>query len=239
MCRGDTSANIHFPTTSDLPTSSPHACLTTSSTPTPPSKMRPLVLTLSALSIAAVTAYTTPLRNDLQSPMNPGPLIPSAPEDRNVGAGDLTISDILPRSRNINIFASLARDTPVFDRFESTNPSDNTTLLAPLNSAMQALPRKPWEDRPDDDSGISATRNEDKAAQNLQRFVEEHVVPLSPWKAGKENKVQTLGGHELWWEERNGKKVILPGEVVVEAVVGRVGNGEIWSLKEVVNYPTN
>lgn len=101
---------------------------------------------------------------------------------------------------------------------------------------MQALPRKPWEDRPGDDSGISAARNEDKAAQNLARFVEEHVVPTSPWHEGEENKIQTLGGQELWWEQQNGKKVIMPGRLEVDGIVGRVGNGEIWAVKGVVNY---
>lgn len=210
-----------------------HSIITTSTT----SKMRPSVLFLSALTVAVASSYRTSIGNQLQSPMNPGPVQPPSSEASNTGDGDLTISDILPKSRSVNIFASLARDTSILSRLESTNPSDNTTLLAPLNSAMQALPRKPWENRPDDD-GISAASSEDKAAQNLQRFVEEHVIPESPWKSGKENRVRTIGGQELWWEERNGKRVILPGEVVVDSVLGGVGNGEIWALKGVVNYPT-
>lgn len=200
--------------------------------------MRPSVLFISALTVAVATSYRTTGNNQFQSPMNPGPVQPAAPGGTNTGAGDLTISDILPKSRSVNIFAQLARDTSILNRLESTNPADNTTLLAPLNSAMQALPRKPWENRPDDD-GISAASDEGKAAQNLQRFVEEHVIPESPWKSGKENKVKTIGGQELWWEERDGKRVILPGEVVVDSVLGQVGNGEIWALKGVVNYPTN
>jgi len=185
--------------------------------------------------------------------MNPGPVQggsdPSSGQDDhfNTGGGGggggvddstLSISDILPQTRKINIFASLTRDiSTVTGRLESTKPEDNTTLLAPLNSAMQALPRKPWEDRPGDDSGVSAARNEDKAAENLQRFVEEHVVPTSPWKQGKEHKIQTLGGQELWWEEDDDdQRVIMPGNLVVDGVVGRVGNGEVWAVKGVVNY---
>jgi hypothetical protein len=175
-----------------------------------------------------------------QNPMNPGPVQGGAePESPNGGgnAGDntLSISDILPQTRKINIFASLTRDiSSVTGRLESTKPEDNTTLLAPLNSAMQALPRKPWEDRPGDE-GVSAQYNEDKAAQNLQRFVEEHVVPVSPWKEGK--RMKTLGGQELWWEENSdGKRIIQPGNLVVDGIVGRVGNGEIWAVKGVVNY---
>ncbi|KIW22574.1 uncharacterized protein PV07_10858 [Cladophialophora immunda] len=179
--------------------------------------------------------------NQDQIAMNPGPVQggdePGQPGG-NVGDNTLSISDILPQTRKINIFASLTRDiSTVTSRLESTKPEDNTTLLAPLNSAMQALPRKPWEDRPGDDSGVDAERDEDKAARNLQRFVEEHVVPVSPWKRGKSNIIKTLGGQELWWEENDdGDRVINPGNLVVDGVVGRVGNGEIWAVKGVVNY---
>ena len=172
--------------------------------------------------------------------MNPGPALP---EDQSGGGndnnadGELTISDILPKTRQINIFASLTRDIQsVAGRLQSTAPADNTTLLAPLNSAMQKLPRKPWEDMLGDDSGISAASNEDKAAKNLERFVKEHVVPTSPWKEGKENKIESLGGQELWWERDGEKKVVMPHGLVVDGVLGRVGNGEIWAVKGVVNY---
>ena len=169
--------------------------------------------------------------------MNPGPVQPPSSEGQdnedNGGDGSLTISDVLPKTRSINIFASLCRDVGgVAGRLE--NQGDNTTLLAPLNSVMQNLPRKPWEDRPDDDTGVSAASNEDKAARNLQRFVEEHVVPTSPWEEGK--KVKTLGGQELWWERKEGKRIVMPGDLEVDGVVGRVGNGEIWAVKGVVNY---
>lgn len=184
-----------------------------------------------------------------------GPAIPAGPDapgnQESEDKGQLTISDILPSQRQVNIFAGLTRGVESLNsRLESSLPGSNTTLLAPLNSAMSDLPRKPWEDRPDDNSGVSAASNEDKAAQNLRRFVLEHVVPVSPWLEGKENAIKTLWGQEeggndreIWWETRGGgedgsekKKVIMPGEVVVAGVIGRVGNGEIWSLRGVVNY---
>ncbi|KAJ9495183.1 hypothetical protein H2202_009433 [Exophiala xenobiotica] len=227
--------------------------------PGTPKTMRRTILFASLFSSISLAAALSPLDffrsasgslSSLQShqyagqvPMNPGPFQPEEPSTGgSAGNGrpsdsTLSISDILPQTRKINIFASLTRDiSSVTGRLESTKPEDNTTLLAPLNSAMQALPRKPWEDRPGDNSGISAQRNEDKAAQNLARFVEEHVVPTSPWKAGEEGKIKTLGGQELWWEEKDGKKVIMPGNLEVDGVVGRVGNGEIWAVQGVVNY---
>lgn len=196
---------------------------------------------------------TTPsplLHNNQQSPMNPGPVQPpgaGAPAsdvtspDR---GSDLTISDILPLSRSINIFAQLTRDIASVTARLSTMDTSNTTLLAPLNSAMQDLPRKPWEDRPGNggvDGGGDVRRaedNEEKAAENLRRFVEAHVVPVSPWKRGEAEKVRTLGGDEVWWDEREGKRVVFGKgfEVDVSEVVGTVGNGAIWAIKGVVNY---
>ena len=218
--------------------------------------MRSTILVVSLISSISLAAASSPL--DLfrarpaslssaqpvnpahyQNPMNPGPVqggaSPERPNDKgSLDGSTLSISDILPQTRKINIFASLTRDiSGVTDRLESTKPADNTTLLAPLNSAMQALPRKPWEDRPGDES-VSAQYNEDKAAQNLKRFVEEHVVPVSPWKEGE--KIKTLGGQHLWWEDNGDGKVIKPGDLVVDGVVGRVGNGEIWAVNGAVNY---
>ncbi|KAK0914413.1 hypothetical protein LTR02_001798 [Friedmanniomyces endolithicus] len=114
----------------------------------------------------------------------------------------------------------------------------NTTVLAPANTAISALPRKPWED-PKDYAEMGAVAYEglsgsDRASSNLRRFTEAHVVPVSPWEEGK--KVKTLAGTELWWESRGGKTVVLPGEVEVEKVVSRVANGEVWMLKGALNY---
>lgn len=184
-----------------------------------------------------------PLLNNQQSPMNPGPVqppgagAPSSDVSKPEGS-DLTISDILPLSRSINIFAQLTRDIASVTARLSTTDSSNTTLLAPLNSAMQDLPRKPWEDRPDDTDSVRAADNEEKASENLRRFVEMHVVPVSPWKKGESEKVKTLGGGEVWWDEKDGKRFVMGKgfEVAVSEVVGTVGNGEIWAIKGVVNY---
>lgn len=189
----------------------------------------------------SLSPTTPPLLNNQQSPMNPGPVQPpgtGAPssDGSKPDGSDLTISDILPLSRSINIFAQLTRDIASVTARLSTTDSSNTTLLAPLNSAMQDLPRKPWEDRPGNTDRVRAADNEEKAADNLRRFVEAHVVPVSPWKKGE--KVETLGGDEVWWDEKDGKRYLMGKgfEVPVSEVVGTVGNGEIWAIKGVVNY---
>ena len=92
--------------------------------------------------------------------------------------------------------------------------SKNTTVLAPLNSELQKLPRKPWEDPKDYNMmGVDAYKGgdgEDRAHRNLRRFVENHIVPVSPWKKGE--RVQTVGGGKVWWEDREGTKLVCSSE---------------------------
>jgi len=89
--------------------------------------------------------------------------------------------------------------------------SQNTTVLAPLNSAIEKLPRKPWED-PRDYGALGPDAYEggdgrERAQRNLRRFVEAHLVPVSPWRGG--DKVKPVdGGREIWWEEKDGKRLV-------------------------------
>ncbi|KAI5242057.1 hypothetical protein E4T43_05025 [Aureobasidium subglaciale] len=154
-----------------------------------------------------------------------------------MSGSDVTISDVLGRERSINIFAGFTRDIEsVFKRLEAG--SHNTTLLAPLNSAITRLPRKPWEDPQEyaalGQNAYDGQDGEDRAHRNLRRFVEAHVVPESPWVEGQ--KVQTLGGDTVWWEEKDGKKVIQPGGIEVSSVPNKVVNGEVWILESARNY---
>ncbi|KAK5116317.1 hypothetical protein LTR85_009289 [Meristemomyces frigidus] len=157
---------------------------------------------------------------------------PSAPPN-----GDVILSDVIGNSRQINIFAGFTRDiSSVSTRLDTT--SLNTTVLAPVNSAISDLPRKPWED-PKDYSELGALAyegqaGEDRASRNLRRFAEAHIIPTSPWKEGE--KVKSMGGTEVWWETKDGKAVVQPGNVEVDRVVSRVANGEVWVLKGVLNY---
>ncbi len=144
---------------------------------------------------------------------NLGPAIPpnqdspsaSAPADGNT----VILSDVLGNDRSINIFAGFTRDfATISQRFEDS--SLNTTIMAPINSAIMSLPRKPWEDPEDYDKlGADAYKGEpgeERAQKNLRRFVEAHVVPVSPWKEGE--KAQTLAGGEVWWEMKDGVQVV-------------------------------
>lgn len=148
-------------------------------------------------------------------------------DDPSTGTGDQSISDVIGKERTINIFAGFTRTfaavkctsvqaadrvlgdiNSISERLD--DQSKQTTVLAPLNSALTKLPRKPWED-PEDYNAMGAEaykggEGEDRATRNLRRFVEAHTIPASPWKEGE--KVQSLRGETVWWEMKDGKKVV-------------------------------
>lgn len=145
----------------------------------------------------------------------PGPAVPgdSPSQDPPTSSGPgsaVMLSDVVGRDKSMNIFAGFTRDVEsVTNRLDDAN--QNSTLLAPLNSAIEKLPRKPWEDPKEYDMlGVNAYEGEDgveRANRNLRRFVEAHLIPRSPWKEGE--KVKALGSdQDVWWEEKDGKKVV-------------------------------
>jgi hypothetical protein len=149
-----------------------------------------------------------PLLPPFLSPSDPD--MSPAPDQDQEPSNDLMISDVIGTERRINIFAGFTRDVdPIADRLD--DQAQNSTILAPLNSKIQALPRKPWEDEKDYEShGASAYSlqggGEQRAHDNLRRFVERHIVPVSPWKEGE--KVKTIVGDEVWWERSESGKVV-------------------------------
>lgn len=119
------------------------------------------------------------------------------------------ISDVIGKTQDIGIFSGLTRDIDaVAGRLD--NAGQNATVLAPENSVMRGLKRKPWEDPEDYDtfgtSAFEGSAGEDRARKNLERFVQRHIVPESPWEQGK--KIKTLAGNEVWWESKNGQKKV-------------------------------
>ena len=123
----------------------------------------------------------------------------------------IIISDVIGKAQNIAIFSGLTRDIDaVSGRLEDA--AQNATVLAPDNTVMKKLKRKPWEDPEDyDQFGAQAyegTSGSDRAHSNLERFVKRHIVPESPWEEGK--KIKTLAGNEVWWESKNGQKTVSP-----------------------------
>lgn len=157
-----------------------------------------------------------------QQPMGPvGPALPpdaAPPVDPPSGGGGggggqgpVILSDVMGRDRSINIFAGFIRDIESAAR-RLDDSGANSTVLAPLNSAVEALPRKPWED-PRDYGRLGADAYEgddgqERAQRNLRRFVEAHIVPKSPWAAGERLAALDGGAGEVWWEEKDGVKLV-------------------------------
>jgi paired amphipathic helix protein Sin3a len=170
----------------------------------------------------------------LMDPLGPGPAVPPSgppPAEPPVGTGGgVVLSDVMGRDRSINLFAgyvhlpltSSAAPATYPDRsrfvrdtesaaYRLENSSKNTTVLAPLNSAVEKLPRKPWED-PQEYGALGPNAYEggegyERAQRNLRKFVEAHLVPVSPWQ--EREKVRTVGGdREIWWEEKDGTRLV-------------------------------
>lgn len=179
------------------------------------------------------------------------------------GPDPVLLSDVISIDRSISIFSGFTRAVePIALRLGDSQ--QNTTVLAPTNGAIQRLPRKPWESQNDEqeaeESGTAKAAlyvgisGEDRAGKNLERFVNAHIVAKSPWEKGEKNKVQTIEGKEVWWDEENGvKKVshiynelllydrltsikIYPDGIEVQEKDNEVTNGQIWVLNGVINY---
>ncbi|ESZ98162.1 hypothetical protein SBOR_1465 [Sclerotinia borealis F-4128] len=201
----------------------------------------------SAIPFLLATLFaTTTLSKDTQGLMpdnDLGPAMPpkSEPSSDPIGGGDtIVLSDVLGRDRSINIFAGFTRDiAPLSQRFADSG--QNTTILAPVNSAIMGLPRKPWEDPEDYDklgaNAYEGEHGEERAHKNLRRFVEAHIVPASPWEEGE--KVKTLVGDEVWWENKDGVKRLQPGNIEVSSRADDVYNGQVWILKGLIGQIDN
>ncbi|KAG7138372.1 FAS1 domain-containing protein like [Verticillium longisporum] len=171
-----------------------------------------------------------------QKPLNMPVVPPSNPSDPHPppGQGSVILSDVLNRDKSINIFAGFTHDIETAaNRLDDSGK--NTTILAPLNSAVEALPRKPWEDPEDYNRLGTGDDGQERASRNLRRFVEAHLVPVSPWQENQ--KARTIGGDgEVWWENKDGAKFIQPGDIEVVSIASTVANGEVWIIKGVRNY---
>lgn len=127
------------------------------------------------------------------------------------GMGGVVISDVIGNERVINIFAGFTRDIDTISR-RLDDKTQNATVLAPLNSEIQKLPRKPWEDPKDyealGENAYDGKDGGDRAHRNLRRFVEAHIIPVSPWKEG--DKVESVGGGKVWWESKGDQRTVRP-----------------------------
>jgi hypothetical protein len=143
-----------------------------------------------------ILSEQSPLRNYIMPPAG------------NVATG-VIISDVIGKTQDIAIFSGLTRDIDAVSG-RLNDGAKNATVLAPNNSVMRSLKRKPWEDSEDYETfGANAydgSDGSDRARKNLERFVQRHIIPTSPWKEGE--KFKTLAGNEIWWESKDGQKKV-------------------------------
>lgn len=179
-----------------------------------------LTILITASSVMAASGF-----KPQEKPMiieNLGPVMPPSNNDpaarTPVSGGAVMLSDVLGKDRTINIFAGLTRDIDTVDT-RMADGNSNTTVLAPVNSAITALPRKPWESNEDyEQLGADAYEGQsgqDRASSNLKRFVLEHIVPESPWKEG--SKIATLAGSTIWWETKGDTRYVSITEFLILA----------------------
>lgn len=172
-----------------------------------------IALPLSFKRLTPHSLWNRPEQQPIMDAVSPA-LPPGPPGQGNPGSGggqgSVILSDVMGRDRSINIFAGFTRDIESISR-RLDNSAQNSTVLAPLNSAIESLPRKPWEDPADYDTlGADAYEGEDgqeRAQRNIRRFVEAHIVPSSPWP--KNEKVKPIGSNtQAWWEEKDGVRMV-------------------------------
>ncbi|RKF62414.1 FAS1 domain-containing protein [Erysiphe neolycopersici] len=147
------------------------------------------------------------------------------------------LSDILGISRVVGGFAGMTRNFPhITNRLEDYRM--HKTVLAPTDEAIAAMPRKPWEN-PDEYSTLGSEayegeEGEERADQNLQKFVESHIIPLSPW--ADKMKVETLAGTEYWWHLKDGYRIIQPGDIkVLDVMRSSEEDSELWIIDGVMS----
>jgi hypothetical protein len=156
------------------------------------------------------------------------------------------LGELLPRFDSIQIFAGLVRDVSTASALlsiEHKKPNEPFVfVLAPSNSALQALPQKPWENKSDYEahgaSAYSGDVGSQRADDNLRQFVERHLVTLGPgnhaWAAGEHGKRKTTAGTDIWYESHGEAKTIQPGGTKVVKELERSGNGVIWEIEGVL-----
>ncbi|KAI1821808.1 hypothetical protein F4861DRAFT_438933 [Xylaria intraflava] len=151
---------------------------------------------------------------------------------------ELLISDAMARDRSINTFSGYTRDVPAISN-RLASPSANSTVLAPVNSFFDGH-EKAWEN-PDDYKafGTAAYDGDEglgRARRNLQRLVEAHIIPVNPWPEGKEARSLLDGDEAIRWERKDGGMVIQPGNIKVQRIASKVGNGEVWIIETARKY---
>ncbi|KAJ3834286.1 hypothetical protein F5878DRAFT_728323 [Lentinula raphanica] len=111
-----------------------------------------------------------------------------------MNANDMpSLADLLTIESSVSIFYSYARELALSELFNKqvglkeelgrANANGGLTLLVPTNKAVMALARKPHQSAQSQDNEDIAISEEElfkQSRDNVQRWVEAHIIPTSP-----------------------------------------------------------
>ncbi|KAE9392709.1 hypothetical protein BT96DRAFT_830276 [Gymnopus androsaceus JB14] len=99
-----------------------------------------------------------------------------------------SLADLLTIESSASTFYSYARELSLSELFSrqlqagftgTEGQGQGLTLLVPTNKAVMALERKPHQGPPPSDTVISEEEFDKSSKDNVQRWVEAHVIPVS------------------------------------------------------------
>ncbi|GAA5898019.1 uncharacterized protein JCM6883_000895 [Sporobolomyces salmoneus] len=193
-----------------------------------------------AIWITLVTLVTTGLSSTIpvQRPfeMTPSPSFVSS-------SSSPSLTDLLTRSKNSRLFYDYIREsTSVSTRL--ANPLESTTILAPISSAIVALPRRPHQGPPvpveGHVEGYSGSREDEEArAEYLEKWIKRHLIADRIDLEDLTKEYETLqGGEKISFVTSGGEGEewlrVMPGDIeVVE--IEQASNGVILYLRGTLN----
>lgn len=152
---------------------------------------------------------------------------------------DILLTDLLTRLKSVQIFHGYIREVDsVYERL--SNESKKSIVLAPQDSSLVDLLRKPWESLDDyAEFGVQSYEGKagkDRADKNLQRYVKEHVVDSGFMT--QDSKYENLNGNPVWYEilKDGNEKYLHPSNVHIESI-HQVKNGAVWILSGPLTKP--
>ncbi|BFZ53326.1 hypothetical protein PYCC9005_000349 [Savitreella phatthalungensis] len=166
-------------------------------------------------------------------------LRPELPDSGGRKDGAPTLGDIIGIEKRCSIMSDYALGVDEIAR-RLHDPEMGTLIFAPINSAIVALPQKPWLGTTDGKVHEEARHDDDSASRNIAKFVGDHLV--SHWPPHGSCTVKTFSGQQLkliahgqddWTveTEAGGKYTVLARKTAT--------NGAIWVLDGVLVRATS
>ena len=184
-------------------------------------KMRSTTLwcTLAGLLSTTLAATLPPLEQQPQLPFLDNSMTPST-------SSSPSLTDLLTRSKSSIFYGYIRESTSISTRL--ANPLEKTTILAPLNSAILSLARKPHQGPPESVEGhvegyAGSREDEQDRADYLENWIKRHMI---------EGKVDFAEGREYETLHDGEKVSFVKGDGVVKYKV-MPGDVEVVEIEQV------